>query len=182
MENDFNQFTTELASQIKTLEADRQNYQQVFDIIKRNNVSRIFRKAINIILEIVAHLLLVASVIGVVLLSFGRDELIQELDRHLITHIPDTGELLVESIKIIFLIAQLLAVIIGMIAAFCAYLLRKVRRRNNALKDVTDLLENTLEASANNIAKAKHTEHSIWEWKLKKAKVKENEALINEDI
>jgi hypothetical protein len=168
MNNHTEHFAAEIASRIATLEADIENYRKAFGTVKRNNGTRLFRKAIGIIFEIIAWLVTISCPILVVVIGIGESETMARLQDNLIGYEPHIASLVHRS----FFVMQALVGVIMLFSSFTAYLLTKVRRRNNTVKDLTLLLENTLQATEINLKKAKQTQLEFMEWAVKQGREK----------
>lgn len=176
MDKTIEHFAAELAARINTLEAHHNGYTQAFHAVKRNTAGRWFRKSIGIFLEVISWLSVLASIGGIVAVSVLKGEAIHSLDKYLVTHIPGAGNEIVSLIETGALGMQALAGVAALLFVFIAYLLAKVRKRNNTITDLTDLLEHTLQTTADDLNKARQTQVEFIEWRVKEARKQTAEA------
>lgn len=169
MYNQTKQFAADISARIASLESDLHKYREAFNTVKRNNGTRLFRKVIGIIFEVVAYLVAIASPFIIAAIGVAESETMRKLENALIGYERHVASLVHNS----FLAMQLLAALVMLFALFTGYLLTKVRRRNNTVKDLTTLLENTLQATELNLKKARQTQHEFMEWAVKQGKEKE---------
>lgn len=169
MYNHTEQFAAEIASRIASLEAELDRYRKAFDTVKRSNGARIFRKTVGIFLEVVAYLVSIACPFVIILIEIAESEAMRKLENVLIGYERHVASLVHNS----FFAMQLLAGLVMLFALFTGYLLTKVRRRNNTVKDLTILLESALQSTEANLKKARQTQHEFMEWAVKQGKGKE---------
>lgn len=170
MDRNIEHFTAELAARISTLEAHHNGYTLAFNSVKRSTAGRWVRKSIGVFFEVISWLAVFAFTGAIVAISVMKGEVMHKLDENYVTHIPRVGQEVVSFVDAGALGMQAMAGLAALLSAFIAYLLAKVRKRNNTVTDLTDLLEHTIRETAEDHSKARQTQAEFLEWRVMEAR------------